>query len=65
MSAQLNPEEQTVKASRNLRESGSSIVLTIPPAVLDSLDLEVGDSLTVVGDWGEKEMRIESESDTK
>jgi len=62
MSVQLNPSKQEVKASRELRESGSSTVLTIPPSVLDSLDLESGDTIEVTADWGTREITLKPDS---
>ena len=58
MSVNINPSNQTVRATRNLRKSGDSTVLTIPPEVLQSLDLEPTDTLEIEGDWGEGEIRL-------
>lgn len=54
----LNPRTQTVRTTRTLRRSGSSHVLTIPPQVIQSLDLVEGDEIEIVGDWGEGEIRL-------
>jgi len=62
MSVQLNPSKEEVRASRDLRESGSSTVLTIPPSVLDSLDLEGGDTIEIVADWGTEEITLKADS---
>ena len=64
MSVQLNPSKEEVRASRDLRESGSSTVLTIPPSVLDSLDLEGGDTIEIVADWGTEEIKLKPGSDS-
>lgn len=58
MSVQINPQTETVRATRSLRKSGSSVILTIPPEVLQSLDLDSGDTLEIEGDWGDGEMRV-------
>lgn len=56
MSVTINPAAETVTATRSLRNSGSSVVLTIPPEVLQSLDLDSGDEMEITGDWGSGEI---------
>lgn len=58
MSVTINPNAQTVTASRSLRRSGSSTVLTVPPEVLQALDLEAGDELEMVGSWEDDEITL-------
>lgn len=58
MSVNINPTAKTVTATRSLRKSGSSVVLTIPPEVLQSLGMESGDTMQIQGDWGKNEIRV-------
>jgi antitoxin component of MazEF toxin-antitoxin module len=60
MSVDLNPANQTVTANRTLRQSGSSVVLTFPPQVLQSLELAAGDEVEIEGDWSTGEITITS-----
>jgi len=57
---QFNPEEKTVTGARTLRISGGSTVLTIPPEMLDVLDWEDGDDLTLKADYEEGSLVIEA-----
>lgn len=58
MSVDINPRTQTLTASRSLRPSGSSMVLTIPPEMIQSLDWEAGDDIELLADWGEGEITL-------
>jgi antitoxin component of MazEF toxin-antitoxin module len=44
----IDPDAQTVTATRSLRSAGSSQTLTIPPAILDAVRAEEGDELQLV-----------------
>jgi hypothetical protein len=57
---QFNPEENTVTGTRPLRISGGSTVLTIPPEILDVLEWEDGDNLTLEADYEEGSLVIEA-----
>lgn len=59
MSVNINPRQQTVTATRSLRRSGSSVVLTIPPEILQSLDLDSGDEMRLTGNWDTGEITAE------
>lgn len=52
-------EEGTVTATRNLRESGGSTVLTIPPEVMDAIGVGSGDELVMVADHDSQRITIE------
>lgn len=52
-------EEGTVTATRNLRESGGSTVLTIPPEVMDAIGVGPGDELVMVADHDSQQITIE------
>lgn len=41
------PKEAQPLGVRTLRESGGSVVVTIPPDVVDLVDMEVGDDVVV------------------
>lgn len=58
MSVDINPATQTLMASRSLRESGSSMVLTIPPEMVQSLDWQPGDKIGLLADWGDGEITL-------
>lgn len=58
MSVDINPQTKTVTATRSLRASGSSTVLTIPPEVLQSLGWDEGEELRLVADWGDEEITL-------
>lgn len=49
----INPKEHTVTGVRSLRSAGHSLTLTIPPAVLDSIEADEGDDIELVADMDE------------
>lgn len=57
----IDPESKTVSANRSLRESGSSVVITIPPELVSSLNWEAGDELYLTADWGKETVTVEKE----
>ena len=57
---QFNPEENTVTGARTLRVSGGSTVLTIPPEMLDVLEWEEGDDLSLEANYEDGTLVIES-----
>jgi len=58
-------EAGTVTATRRLRPSGGSTVLTIPPEVMSALGLEEGDDIVMVADRDAGEIRLQhSDSDS-
>lgn len=40
----------TTKQTRKIRKSGNSYVLTIPPAIMDALDLKDGDTVSLINE---------------
>ena len=47
---EVDPSNHTISATRSLRSAGSSLTLTIPPAVLDAIEAGEGDELRLVAD---------------
>jgi antitoxin component of MazEF toxin-antitoxin module len=58
MAVQVNPTDSTVTATRSFRDSGSSVVVTIPPTVIGSLDIEVGQEVDITADWDTGEITL-------
>ncbi|GEK89841.1 putative addiction module antidote [Alkalibacterium putridalgicola] len=46
----------TTKQVRKIRKSGNSYVLTIPPAVMEALDLKEGDTVSITSDQKRAEL---------
>lgn len=46
----FDKDGQRMIATRKLRQSGSSMVVSIPPQILDASGLEAGDELAIVAD---------------
>lgn len=44
----VDPTDHTISATRSLRSAGSSLTLTIPPALLDAIAAGEGDELRLV-----------------
>ena len=44
----IDPDAQTVTASRSLRSAGGSQTITVPPQVLQAIGAEAGDDLQLV-----------------
>jgi len=55
---EIDGERQEVRATRALRQSGGSTVVTIPPEMVDLLDLELGDDLELEAEWSGDEIRL-------
>lgn len=63
----IDAEEGTVSATRKIRESGNSIVISIPPQVLEAAGLEPGDQADIVADMDEQTItfrRIDAREDS-
>lgn len=56
----IDPEAGEIRAIRRLRESGNSVVLTIPRQVLDGAGLEEGDDVLITAEMGRGEFRVEA-----
>ena len=61
MSVNINPQTKTVEAGRQLRRSGSSFVVTLPPELIQALDWAQGDNLRLSADWDSGELVIRAE----
>jgi hypothetical protein len=46
--AKFDAESLTFTAERKLRESGNSIIITVPPDMADAIDVEADDRLKMV-----------------
>lgn len=57
-SPEIDPETNTVRAVRHFRASGSSTIVTIPPQMMQLLEVDVDDEIEIVGDWEEREITI-------
>lgn len=63
MSVQIDTENGEVREQRQLRKSGDSTVVSLPPEVLEHADVEQGDEVTVAVGFnsGTIELRVEEE----
>jgi antitoxin component of MazEF toxin-antitoxin module len=62
MSVSIDPDSKTARATRKLRESSNSVVLTIPPQILQQAGVECGDEVDLVTELGSGEIAIQSET---
>ncbi|GAA1280275.1 hypothetical protein GCM10009646_79140 [Streptomyces aureus] len=60
---EIDRESQTIRATRSLRESGSSSVVTIPNEVIQSVGFEHGDNIAIEADMFGDEIRLRRVSD--
>lgn len=44
----VDPEDGTVAADRSVRHSGRSLVVTLPPQVLEAAGIEEGDAVEII-----------------
>jgi antitoxin component of MazEF toxin-antitoxin module len=58
----IDPEDSTVSATRTIRSSGNSTVLTIPPQLLEAIGLEVSDEARLVAHMDTGELAIKAAS---
>ena len=58
----IDPEDSTVSATRTIRSSGNSTVLTIPPQLLEAIGLEVSDEARLVAHMDTGELVIKAAS---
>jgi len=54
----IDSENKEVRAARKLRRSGGSTVITVPPEMVDLVDLEHGDQLELEAEWSGDEIRL-------
>jgi antitoxin component of MazEF toxin-antitoxin module len=54
----VDPDEGVVRATRPLRKSGGSTVISFPPEMLQSVAFEEDDELVLEADWGGDEIRL-------
>lgn len=57
-SVRVDAESNTLEATRAFRESGNSIVLTIPQPLLEAAGMEVGDEVTLAAELGGDEISL-------
>lgn len=55
---EIDGENQEVRAKRALRQSGGSTVVTIPPEMVDLLDIELGDDVELEAKMFGDEIRL-------
>jgi len=55
----IDPDEGVMRASRALRKSGGSTVVSLPPEMLQSVGFGEGDELLIEADWGGDEIRLQ------
>jgi antitoxin component of MazEF toxin-antitoxin module len=55
----IDPETGTVTGIRKLRESGNSVVLTIPKQVLETAGMEAGETVTITANMSGDTITIE------
>jgi len=63
MTVEIDPATKTARAERTLRSSGNSVVLTIPPQILQQADVSCGDVVELVAELGAGEITIATVSD--
>jgi len=59
----VDPDEEVMRATRKLRKSGGSIVVSIPPTMLQSVEFEEDDELLLEADWKGDEIRLRKVED--
>lgn len=60
---EIDRESQTIRATRDLRASGGSTVLSIPDEVLQSVGFEEGDQIGIEADMFGDEIRLRKRPD--
>lgn len=55
---EIDKDDKEVSARRKLRESGGSTVVTIPPEMLDLIDIEPGDQVELQAEMFGDEIRL-------
>lgn len=55
---EYDPETRTMRATRSLRGSGNSTVLSIPPLILQALAVQEGDEVELIADTESHELTI-------
>lgn len=60
---EIDRENQTIHATRDLRASGGSTVVSIPDEILQSVGFEQGDELEIEADMFGDEIRLRQVSD--
>lgn len=65
MSVQIDSEKGEVREERTLRNSGDSVVVSIPPEVLDQAGLGEGDDVDVATAFGSSIIELREKSETE
>lgn len=60
MSVRINPESGKLEHDRQLRGSGGSTVLSLPPSILDAAGVGEGDAVTISIAPGSNTIEIEA-----
>lgn len=63
MSVEIDPAEKTARGERQLRESGNSVVLTVPPQILQQAGMQSGDDVELVAKLGSGEITLQCVED--
>ncbi|QHS17959.1 hypothetical protein GWK26_12810 [haloarchaeon 3A1-DGR] len=61
MPVEVNPEENEARCQRELRKSGNSIVVSLPPQLLEQAGFELGDEVLVAAGFEGGEISIRQE----
>ena len=54
----VDAETNTVWSNRTLRESGGSVVVTLPRQVVEAAQLDIGEQVTIAAHLSDGEIRI-------
>lgn len=60
----VDPEEGVLRATRKLRSSGGSIVVSIPPQMLQAVSFEEDDDILLRCEWDGDEICLHPVEDT-
>jgi len=52
MSVEIDPDSETARSKGRLRDSGNSVVVTIPPLILQQAGMESGDEVKLEAELG-------------
>ncbi|DAC85281.1 AbrB/MazE/SpoVT family DNA-binding domain-containing protein [Haloterrigena jeotgali icosahedral virus 1] len=55
---EIDTENNKIRDKRTFTASGTSTILSFPPELLDTLELDKGDEVEIEGDWASREITI-------
>lgn len=58
MPVKVDAEEGEISAVRTLRKSGNSVVVSVPPEVLEQAGMGRGDTVSIVAAFGGEEITV-------